>query len=101
MSGVYKCKLRRRIPRPQSPAPSKEVIEIESNKETPVTMEESAPITEEVNVNPNTKSIEVSIKPGIKQEPLKHSVFHVFNSESPHHTTNRAVHTNPLLRKPF
>lgn len=102
MSGVYKCKLRRRVPRPQSPAPAKEAIEIEPIKELPVTKEESIPITEKVDPvkeNIDMKPVEVPVQRSIKNEPVKHSTFHAFNSEQVQRIAKRNIHINPLIRR--
>ena len=103
MSGIYKCKLRRRVPRPQSPAPSKEVIETEPIKAPlSATKEESVQITKEldsVNENLNMKLVEVPVQRSIKQEPSKHSMFHVFRGEQAKYIAKRNIHINPLLRR--
>ena len=123
MSGVYKCKLRRRIPRPQSPAPAKEVIEMEPVKETPVIIAEEKhekiiPEPATVKMNIDTKPVNVSIKHSteplpdkqktipriiersITQEHPRHNAFHAFESEPVQQTAaKRTIRVNPLLRR--
>lgn len=123
MSGVYRCRLRRRIPRPQSPVPSKEVIEMKTVKESPVTIAEEKhekiiPEPAIVKMNIDTKPVNVSIKHeteplpakqetipriierSIIQERPRHNAFHAFESEPLQQTAaRRTIHINPLLRR--
>ena len=116
MSGVYRCKCRLRIPRPQSPAPPKEVIETEPVKETPIVITEeaqapvkeedkAAPIIENIDTKPVIKKAEpapviVSVKrdteqPPIKQEIAPQIIERSIKPEPPKHNMFHAFKSEP------
>ncbi len=121
MSGVYRCKLKRREIRPRSPVPpqkSSELTQVEekpdvNTKEEPVkiiaeavpvkTDVKAAAIKEPVNDIAKQKSIEPvverHIEPLVVKEPVKHNAFHLFNNASVQRTTKRGINVNPLLRR--